>query len=308
MTDVTVKQLVDNLHLRVISGEDYLNRNVATADISRPGLEITGYFNYYPSDRIQLFGRAEATYLSKMTSDERLLIMRRLAKEDTPVFVFSRDQYPEYEAIQAASENGIPILGAPTTTTRLSSSMADYLHGELAERESKHGVFVEVYGLGLLIMGASGVGKSEAALELIKNGHRLVADDRVDFYQKDERTLHGEAPAILKNLMEIRGLGIIDVMTLYGAGAVRSDQELNLIVHLKRVEKGDHFDRLGSDQEMVDILGVNIPRITVPVQMGQNISNIIEVAAMNFRARNMGFNATETFEANLSRLIDENKG
>ena len=306
MAEVKVRDLVEDLQLRVISGDDYLDRPIVTSDISRPGLEITGYFNYYPKERVQLFGRAEATYLSKMTSDERLLIMRRLAKEETPAFVFSRDQYPAYEAIQAADENGIPILGSPITTTRLSSSMADFLHARLAERVSKHGVFVEVYGLGLLIMGASGVGKSEAALELIKNGHRLIADDRVELYQKDELTINGEAPKILQNLIEIRGLGIIDVMTLYGAGAVRNEQELNLIIYLKRVEKGDNFDRLGSNQEIEEVLDVKIPRIMVPVQMGQNISNIIEVAAMNFRAKNMGYDATETFANNLSQLIKDN--
>lgn len=307
MIKVTVRSLAEALEMKVFSGKAYLDREIGTSDLSRPGLELTGYFNYYPSERVQLFGRNETSYMSKMTSDERLLIMRRMAREDTPVFVFARGLQPEYEVIQAAEENGIPVIGSKTKTTQLSSNITDYLQRQLAERTSMHGVLVDVYGLGILIMGPSGVGKSETALELVKSGHRLVADDRVDLYQSDDRTIIGEPPAILQNMMEIRGLGIIDVMTLYGAGAVRQEHELNMIIYLKPWHPGDKFDRLGSDPEMIDILGVPIPRITLPVQTGRNISNIVEVAAINFRARSMGYDAAKKFEANLTKLIQENK-
>lgn len=307
MTKVTVGALAEALGMKVLNGDAHLDREITTSDISRPGLELTGYFNYYPSERVQLFGRNETSYMSKMTSDERLLIMRRLSRETTPVYVFSRDIHPEIEVFQAAEENNIPILSAKTTTTQLSSNITDYLQRQLAERTSMHGVLIDVYGLGILIMGPSGVGKSETALELIKSGHRLVADDRVDFYQSDDRTVIGEAPEILQNMMEIRGLGIIDVMTLYGAGAVRQEQQLNLIIYLKHWEDGEKFDRLGTEPELVDVLGVKIPRITLPVQTGRNISNIVEVAAINFRAKNMGYDAAKTFEDNLTKLIDANK-
>ena len=307
MTKVTVKDLVEKFDFEVICGADYLDREIITSDISRPGLEITGYFNYYPSERVQLFGRAEHTYLSRMTSDERLLIMRSLSKEDTPFFIFSRGLQPEYEVIQAAEENHIPVLSSTTTTTRLSSNLAEMLHAHLAERISKHGVFVDVYGLGIMITGHSGVGKSETALELVKGGHRLVADDRVDFYQRDDTTIMGEAPEILRNVMEIRGLGIIDVMTLYGAGAVRKEQQLNLIIDLKDLKKWANFDRLGTAEEREQILEVAIPKITIPVQTGRNISSIIEVAAINFRAKSMGFDAAQMFNDRLTRLIDNNK-
>ncbi|MCT1797665.1 HPr(Ser) kinase/phosphatase [Aerococcus viridans] len=307
MKKVTVKDLVEKFDFEVICGADYLDREIITSDISRPGLEITGYFNYYPSERVQLFGRAEHTYLSRMTSDERLLIMRRLSKEDTPFFIFSRGLQPEYEVIQAAEENHIPVLISTTTTTRLSSNLAEMLHAHLAERISKHGVFVDVYGLGIMITGHSGVGKSETALELVKGGHRLVADDRVDFYQRDDTTIMGEAPEILRNVMEIRGLGIIDVMTLYGAGAVRKEQQLNLIIDLKDLKKDAKFDRLGTAEEREQILEVAIPKITIPVQTGRNISSIIEVAAINFRAKSMGFDAAQMFNDRLTTLIDKNK-
>ncbi|AMB99432.1 serine kinase [Aerococcus urinaehominis] len=308
MQNVTVSDLVTDLELKVISGEEFLNRPITTSDIQRPGLELTGYFNYYPAERVQLFGRTEYTYMNKMTSDERLLIMRRMSREETPCFIFSRHFQPEYEVIQAAGENQIPVLSGREATTQLSSSLTNYLQARLAERESVHGVFVEVYGLGILLTGSSGVGKSETALELIRNGHRLVADDRVDLFQRDENTLMGEAPAILQNMMEIRGLGIIDVMNLYGAGAVRQRQQLHMIIDLKRWEPGEKFDRLGNEPEMVDILGVRVNKITLPVQMGRNISNIVEVAAMNFRARSMGFDAAKAFEQRLSDLIAQNSG
>lgn len=307
MTKVTVRELVDKFDFDVVSGEDYLDREIVTSDISRPGLEITGYFNYYPSERVQLFGRAEHTYLSRMTSDERLLIMRRLSRDDTPLFIFSRGLQPEYEVIQAAEENHIPVLISTTTTTRLSSNLAETLHAYLAERTSKHGVFVDVYGLGIMITGNSGVGKSETALELVKSGHRLVADDRVDLYQRDDTTIMGEAPEILRNVMEVRGLGIIDVMTLYGAGAVRKEQQLNLIIDLKNWDKDAKFDRLGTAEEREQILEVAIPKITIPVQTGRNISSIIEVAAINFRAKSMGFDAAQMFNDRLTQLIDNNK-
>jgi HPr kinase/phosphorylase len=306
MTKVTVKDLVDQFDFKIVSGGEYLDREIVTSDISRPGLEITGYFNYYPSERVQLFGRAEFTYLSKMTSDERLLITRRLARDDTPLFIFSRGQEPEYEVLQAAAENHIPVLSSTTTTTRLSSNLTEYLHSLLAERISKHGVFIDVYGLGILITGHSGVGKSETALELVKGGHRLVADDRVDFYQRDDTTIMGEAPEILRNVMEVRGLGIIDVMTLYGAGAVRKEQQLNLIIDLRELKKDSTFDRLGTAEERERILDVDIPKIAIPVQTGRNISSIIEVAAINFRAKSMGFDAAKMFNERLTRLINNN--
>jgi HPr kinase/phosphorylase len=189
----------------------------------------------------------------------------------------------------------------------LVSLITDYLDGELAERDSIHGVLVEIFGMGILITGESGIGKSETALELVQRGHRLIADDRVDVHQQDETTVIGEAPKILDHMLEIRGVGIIDVMDLFGAGAVRSATSISLIVHLENWSDDKTFDRLGTGEDTQEIMNVPVPRITVPVRVGRNLAIIIEVAAMNFRAKRMGFDATEKFKANLAQLITHNE-
>lgn len=304
---VSIQKLVTDLKLQVYAGEAHLkDKTVTVSDISRPGLELTGYFNYYPYERVQLFGRTEVSFTQNMTPEERLMIMRRMASEDTPCFLVSRQLEPPMEMLKAAEEAGIPVLGSNLSTTRLSSLVTDYLEGKLAERRSMHGVLVDIYGLGVLITGDSGVGKSETALELVKRGHRLIADDRVDVYQQDEQTVVGEAPAILRHLLEIRGIGIIDVMNLFGAGAVRAETSISLIVHLQNWAQDKKYDRLGSDTEEQMIFDVPVPKITVPVKVGRNLAIIIEVAAMNFRAKSMGYDATKTFEANLGKLIEAN--
>ncbi|MFD1429778.1 HPr(Ser) kinase/phosphatase [Lacticaseibacillus mingshuiensis] len=304
---ITVRQLVEKTHLDVFSGGDYLDeRQIVVSDISRPGLELTGYFNYYPHERIQLFGRTESAFARNMTSAERLLIMKRMATEDTPAFLVSRGIAPLDEMVAAADAAHVPVLGSKLPTTRLSSLITEYLDGQLAERQSMHGVLVDLYGLGVMITGDSGVGKSETALELIQRGHRLIADDRVDVYQQDEQTIIGEAPAILSHLLEIRGLGIIDVMNLFGAGAVRSNVRVDLIVHLENWTPDKQFDRLGSGEQSQMIFDVAVPKIIIPVKVGRNLASIIEVAAMNFRAKSMGFDATKTFEDNLNKLIKSN--
>ncbi len=304
---VTVAQLVTDTKLDVVSGVDYLNeRKVVVSDISRPGLELTGYFNYYPHERIQLFGRTENAFAANMTSEERLTILKRMCAEDTPAFVVSRGMAPLKEMVTAAAEAHIPVLTSKLPTTRLSSLITDYLEGRLAERRSMHGVLTDIYGLGVLITGDSGVGKSETALELIQRGHRLIADDRVDVYQQDEQTIVGEAPKILSHLLEIRGLGIVDVMNLFGVGAVRESTSIDLIVHLEAWTPDKQFDRLGSGEQSQQIFDVAVPKISIPVKVGRNLASIIEVAAMNFRAKSMGYDATKTFEANLNSLIQSN--
>ncbi len=304
---VTVNALVRSANLTVVSGDEYLKeRKIVVSDISRPGLELTGYFNYYPHERIQLFGRTEISYTRNMTQEERTDVLKRMCSRDTPAFVVSRGLTPPAEMLSAAAAAHIPVLSSTLPTTRLSSLITDYLDGELAERQSLHGVLVEIFGLGVLITGDSGIGKSETALELIQRGHRLIADDRVDVYQQDERTLIGEAPAILSHLLEVRGIGIIDVMDLFGAGAVRTNASINLIVHLANWTPDKNFDRLGSGMQSQTIFDVEVPKITVPVRVGRNIAIIIEVAAMNYRAKTMGYDATKKFEANLNNLIAQN--
>ncbi|MGX7059295.1 HPr(Ser) kinase/phosphatase [Vagococcus humatus] len=303
---VTVSQLVNELRLEVICGDRHLDKKITTSDISRPGLELTGYFNYYPQDRVQLFGRKEAAFSEKMTHEERLIVMKRLCGKNTPVIVFARGLRPPAEMIQAANEKGVPLVISPLSTSRISGMMSNFLESKLATRTSIHGVFVEVYGLGVLIQGDSGIGKSETALELIKKGHRLIADDRVDVYQQDERTVIGEPARILEHLIEIRGIGIIDVMNLFGASSVRGSGQIQLVIYLENWTKDKKFDRLGGAAETVQIADVDIPKISIPVKTGRNVAILIEVAAMNFRAKTMGYDATKTFENNLTALIQAN--
>ena len=253
-----------------------LEREITTSDISRPGLEMTGYFDYYTPERIQLMGMKEWSYLMKMTSHNRYQVLRKMFERDT-VMIVARDLKIPDEMLKAAKENEIVVLSSHTPTSRLSGEISSYLDSRLAERTSIHGVLMDIYGMGVLIQGDSGIGKSETGLELVKRGHRLVADDRVDIYAKDEMTLWGEPAEILRHLLEIRGVGIIDVMSLS--------------------DNGEEFE----------VSGVSIPRIRIPVKTGRNISVVIEAAAMNYRAKEMGFDATKTFEERLTNLISENE-
>lgn len=306
---VKVIDLVNALQLEIITGdEEALQREIKISDISRPGLELTGYFTYYSYNRIQLFGSKEITFAQRMLPEERLMVMRRMCAPEIPAFIISRGLEVPKELIQAGDEAGIPVLRSSVSTSRLLGQLSSFLDSKLAVRESVHGVLVDVYGLGVLIQGSSGIGKSETALELIKRGHRLIADDRVDVYKQDDLTLIGEPPKILEHLIEIRGIGIIDVMNLFGASAVRGSMQVQLAVYLEAWEKDKKYDRLGSENATVEIGDVAIPQIRIPVKTGRNVAIIIEVAAMNFRARSMGFDATKKFEERLSLLIAENSG
>ncbi|MGX7197200.1 HPr(Ser) kinase/phosphatase [Enterococcus olivae] len=309
METVKVQELASALNLEIVSGdEEALNREITTADVSRPGLELTGYFNYYSHARLQLFGSKEISFSRRMMPEERLIVLRRLCAEDTPAFVLSRELEVSDEMMQACEEKKIPILRSRVSTSRLLGQISSYLDGRLALRTNVHGVLVDVYGLGVLIQGDSGIGKSETALELIKRGHRLIADDRVDIYKKDELTLIGEPPKILEHLIEIRGIGIIDVMNLFGASAVRGSMQIQVAVYLEAWAKDKKYDRLGSSDDVVELGEVEIPQIKIPVKTGRNVAIIIEVAAMNFRAKTMGYDATQAFEDRLSQLIEENSG
>ena len=304
---VTVKMLVDKLKLKVVYGnEELLAKAITTADISRPGLEMTGYFDYYSPERLQLVGMKEWSYLKTMTANNRYSVFANIFREETPAVVVARGLEIPEEMLQAAKENGVAVLQGRNSTSSRSGDMSWYLNSQLAERTSVHGVLVDIYGMGVLIQGDSGIGKSETALELVKRGHRLVADDRVDVYAKDEGTLWGEPAEILLHLLEIRGVGIIDVMSLYGASAVRDSSQVQLCICLEHFENDEVFDRLGNSNEEIELQGVKIPRIRIPVKTGRNVSVVIEAAAMNYRAKQMGYDATKTFKDRLTDLISKN--
>lgn len=305
---IIVRDLIDKLRLKVVYGNESLfEKEITTADISRPGLEMTGYFDYYTPERIQLVGMKEWSYLIKMTSHNRHQVLRKMFQPETPVLIIARDLEVPEEMLRAAEEKQIAILSSRVPTSRLSGELSSYLDSLLAERTSVHGVLMDIYGMGVLIQGDSGIGKSETGLELVKRGHRLVADDRVDVFARDEMTLWGEPAEILRHMLEIRGVGIIDVMSLYGASAVKDSSQVQIAVYLENYTKEQTYDRLGNNAEEIEFCGVTIPRIRIPVKTGRNISVVIEAAAMNYRAKEMGYDATKTFEDRLTQLIDQNE-
>lgn len=305
---VKVKDLLKMSRLSQEYGDKVLlEKEIKTSDISRPGLEMTGYFDFYTPERIQLIGMKEWSYLMKMSSHNRHQVLLKMFQPETPVIIIARNLEIPKEMISAADEKQIAILRSKTSTSRLSGEISSYLDSRLAERTSVHGVLMDIYGMGVLIQGDSGIGKSETGLELVKRGHRLVADDRVDIYAKDEMTLWGEPAEILRHLLEIRGVGIIDVMSLYGASAVKDSSQVQIAVYLENFDVHKTFDRLGNDTEELEVAGVRIPRIRIPVKTGRNISVVIEAAAMNYRAKQMGYDATKIFEERLTDLISRNE-
>lgn len=305
MPNVRTKDIIEKFNLELISGEDGINRPITTSDISRPGIEMAGYFDYYPAERIQLLGKTELSFFERLDGKERQYRMEMLCTEITPAIVVTREMEVPAELIEAAERESVPVLRVNMKTTRFSSRLTNFLESKLAPTTAVHGVLVDVYGIGVLITGKSGVGKSETALELVKRGHRLVADDCVEIRQEDQDTLIGHAPELIEHLLEIRGLGIINVMTLFGAGAVRSHKRITFVINLELWDQNKQYDRLGLDEEKMKIIDTDITKLTVPVRPGRNLAVIIEVAAMNVRLKRMGVNAAEQFTNRLSDVIDD---
>lgn len=304
---VRTKNLLEVFDLTLVAGARGVEREIITSDISRPGIEMTGYFKFYPKERLQLIGRTEMAYYIDISEELQYERATCLCTESTPGIIVSRGMDIPQTLIDVANEANVPILRSPHKTTRVISRLTNYLEGMFAPTTSVHGVLVEIYGVGVLITGKSGVGKSEAALELVKRGHRLVADDNVEILQEDYDSLIGSSPQILENMLEIRGLGIIDVMTLFGAGAVRTQKRISIVVHLENWDDAKQYDRLGLDEDTMQIMDIKIPKATVPVRPGRNLAVIIEVAAMNFRLKLMGVNTAEQFSQRLSDIIQNER-
>ncbi|SEP91736.1 Hpr(Ser) kinase/phosphatase [Virgibacillus subterraneus] len=307
MVKVRTKDLLENFNLTLVAGEDGIHREITTSDISRPGIEMTGYFKYYPKERLQLIGKTEMAYFLDLTDENKRSRAKQLCTDITPGIVVSRGMDIPEVLLEAANESGVPILHSPRKTTRVISRLTNYLEAKFAPFTAIHGVLVDIYGVGVLITGQSGVGKSETALELVKRGHRLVADDSVEIRQEDYDSLIGNPPPLIEHLLEIRGLGIINVMTLFGAGSVRSFKKISLIINLELWDQQKQYDRLGLDEETMKIMDVHLPKATIPVRPGRNLAVIIEVAAMNFRLKRMGVNAAEEFSDRLTTMIDQDK-
>jgi HPr kinase/phosphorylase len=302
---VRTKDIHERFHLELVSGEEGINRPITTSDISRPGIEMAGYFEYYPAERIQLLGKTELSFFEQLLPNERISRMERLCTDITPAIIVTRGLEVPKELIEASERESVPVLQSNMKTTRFSSRLTNFLESRLAPTTAVHGVLVDIYGIGVLITGKSGVGKSETALELVKRGHRLVADDCVEIRQEDQDTLVGTSPDLIEHLLEIRGLGIINVMTLFGAGAVRSNKRITLVINLEIWDATKQYDRLGLDDEKMKIIDTEITKITVPVRPGRNLAVIIEVAAMNYRLKRMGVNAAQQFTERLSDVIED---
>ncbi|MFB9274282.1 HPr(Ser) kinase/phosphatase [Cohnella cellulosilytica] len=302
---VRVSELVQQFHLEIVAGEDGLRRTIVTDDLNRPGLEMAGYFNYYPAERAQMLGRTELAFLETLTSEERRDRMERLCHEETPCLIITRGLDTPAELVEIANERHFPVLRSSVATTILLSRITNFLEKRLAPSATIHGVLVDVYGVGMLITGGSGIGKSETALELVKRGHRLIADDAVEIRQTADNHLFGTSPELIRHLLEIRGLGILNVMTLFGAGAVKNQTSISLVVRLENWQQDKQYDRLGLDEETTKIIETEVPLLTVPVRPGRNLAVILEVAAMNYRLKRMGYNAALQFTNKLTEAISE---
>ena len=278
---------------------DYEKIRVTVDDVSRPGLQLAGFFDHFEPMRLQVLGNVETSYLQKLSSEQRAIIFDHLLSYQVPALIIARGMEPLPECLEMARKHNITVLQSPETTSYIISSLITYLKAALAPRVTRHGVLVEIYGEGILIIGDSGIGKSETAIELVKRGHRLVADDAVEIKKISSSELTGEAPDVLRHYIELRGIGVINVAKLFGMGAVKDSVGIDMIINIVPWHDGEVYDRLGLEQQYTDILGVKVPSITVPVTPGRNLAVIFEVAAMNNRQKRMGYNTAEEFNKKL---------
>ncbi|MBE7018359.1 MAG: HPr(Ser) kinase/phosphatase [Ruminococcaceae bacterium] len=300
---VTLQQIINECNLETVYADKDLNTvKISTTDVSRPGLQFVDFFDYFDPNRIQIFGKVERTFLEQKTSEERLHCIRELCKRQIPAIIISRNQEVFPEFLNAAEEFRIPVLRTAQTTSKFMARLIAFLNVELAERVTLHGVLCEVYGEGVLIMGESGVGKSETAIELVKRGHRLVADDAVEVKKVSDKSLVGTAPENIRHFIEIRGIGIIDVRRIFGMGSIKETEKIDLIIKLEAWDPQKQYDRLGLITEYTELLGNKIPSLNIPVKPGRNLAVVVEVAAMNNRQKKMGYNAAEELN---NRLIEQ---
>ena len=303
---VPLKDLADKFGLEVLfASSDYESIRLTVADLSRPGLQLAGYMDYFDPMRLQVFGNVETSYLQKLSSAKRQEILDRYFSYKIPGLVIARNIEPASECMEMARKHNITVLRTPEATSTIISNLITYLQGALAPRITRHGVLVEVYGEGILLIGDSGIGKSEAAVELLKRGHRLIADDAVEIRKVSGSSLVGTAPELIRNYIELRGIGIVNVAKLFGMGAVRTENEINLVVKIVPWKTHEAYDRLGLEEQYMEILGVKVPVNTIPITPGRNLAVILEVAAMNNRQRKMGYNAAEEFTEQMTRRFGQ---
>ena len=309
MTDfysVPLKTVVKEFKLEVVyAATDFERIQLTVADVSRPGLQIAGYMDHFEPMRLQVIGNVESSYLQKLTEQERTVTFDRLLSYKFPALLIAINIPADPLCLKMAKKHNVTVLRTADTTSTIVSSIIAYLRGLLAPRITRHGVLMEVYGEGLLLIGESGIGKSEAAVELLKRGHRLIADDAVEIRQISESSLVGTAPELIRNYIELRGIGVINVAKLFGVGAVKAENEINLVVNIVPWNPQQVYDRLGLEDQHIEILGVNVPMNTIPIKPGRNLAVILEVAAMNNRQRKMGYNAALEFTEQIDRHLQQ---
>ena len=302
---VALKELVQEFGMKVdYCATDYERIRLTVADLSRPGLQLAGYFNHFEPVRIQVMGNVEISYLEKLMPSERMVAFDRLFAYKIPALVIARDARPDPECLAMAKKHNITILRSKDTTSNIISEIISYMSAALAPRITRHGVLMEVYGEGILLIGESGIGKSEAAVELLKRGHRLIADDAVEIRKVSGNALVGNAPELIRNYIELRGIGIVNVAKLFGMGAVKPENTINMVVNIVPWKTQEVYDRLGLEDQYMDILGVKVPMYTIPITPGRNLAVILEVAAMNNRQRQMGYNSAKEFTEQINRQFE----
>ena len=287
------------------SADDIL---IQSRDVVRPGMELNGYHEYFDPNRIAVLGRAEMYMLESLKPERRAMALDSYLSLKPPAVIVSRGIDPGKDFMEIAETYHVPVLRTTESTSNVVASLVAYLNVELAPRITRHGVLVEVYGEGILLVGDSGVGKSETAIELIKRGHRLIADDAVEIRKVSETSLIGTAPELIRNYIELRGIGIVNVAKLFGMGSVRTENEINLVVNIVPWNTQAAYDRLGLEDQYMDILGVKVPMNTIPVTAGRNLAVILEVAAMNNRQRKLGYNAAQEFSEQIDRHFEKSMG
>ena len=297
---ISLKKVIDEFSLGVVYIPDAPEKIMITSpELDRPGLALTGFYEIFNPERMQIIGKAELRYLDNLPEDERIYKLDQLMSKK-PRAIIVASGFTPYEVVPKLAEKyGVTVLTSQNKTSHIMASMITWLNTQLAPRVTRHGGFVEVYGEGLLLLGDSGIGKSETAIELVKRGHRLIADDAVEIKRVSDRKLIGSAPDLIRHYVELRGIGIVDVRRIFGMGAIKEVEQIDLVINLEPWVNGKMYDRFGLSNETVEILGVQVPSVTIPVTPGRNMAIIIEIAAMNNRQKKMGYNTAEEFNRRL---------
>lgn len=306
---VPLTRIVKEFNLQVeFAATDYEAIRLTVEDVSRPGIQLTGFFDHFEPIRLQVLGNVEYSYLNRLSVSERSATYDRLFSYKFPALLVARNLPISDDCLEMAKKHNVTVLHSHEPTSTIISAIISYLKAALAPRITRHGVLMEIYGEGVLLMGESGIGKSENAVELLKRGHRLIADDAVEIRKISGSSLVGTAPELIRNYVELRGIGIVNVSKLFGMGAVKDETEINLVVNVVRWNPQEVYDRLGLEDQYMDILGVKVPMNTIPVTPGRNLAVILEVAAMNNRQRKMGYNPAMEFTEQINRHFEENMG